>query len=408
MAPTSHIYSIIHSLNVNSPDAELAQVIVAVQHDHADDENVVAALALALASSGVTLNSECDLTADIASTGGPSSLSTLLCPLFLRAANTIVPKLGVPGRPAGGIDCLAQIPGYRCSLSGKEVQEILKTGGYAHFVAEGELAPLDGRMFRIRQALGAQAVPALVAASLLAKKVAVGIKLAGLDVRVAPHGNFGTTWDSARRNSQLFCRSARLLGIRAFPVLTDARYPVQPFLGRKESLVALAAIFASSPSEWLVEHYRVCRSLSLACMPEASRALVASANPTLLRKHFEQNLSDQGAGIAAFEELVQRTRGDHRVKLSAERAGFCHYPLKELRDAIVACQKKFESSSSPFPDPVGLVFSERPGTWVNRGDPVATLRVSGEAGGDVIDVIRRLVCFPAASLEGLGLESIYE
>ncbi len=63
-----------------------------------------------------------DLVADVASTGGPSSLSTLLSPLFLRAGGAVVPKLGVPGRPAGGIDCLAQIPGYRTELSAQEVE----------------------------------------------------------------------------------------------------------------------------------------------------------------------------------------------------------------------------------------------------------------------------------------------
>lgn len=408
MAPASHPLSLIESLKHDSDDDELSKVIVAVQRDYPDDENMAAALARSLANSGISLTQESDVTADVASTGGPSSISTLLCPLFLRAAGATVPKLGVPGRPAGGIDCLAQIPGYRVALSGQEARDILRTGGYAHFIAQGELAPLDGRMFRLRQTLGAQAVPTLVVASLLAKKIAVGVKLAGLDVRVSPHGNFGTTWDAAKRNSQLFCRSARLLGIKAFPVLTDARHPTQPYLGRKESLVALADIFAGTTDEWLCDHLDVCRSLALACLPEHSHAAVARVEPTALRLRFAQNLRDQGADISDFDELVRMTRVEHRVVLTADRAGFCRYPLSDLRDVIVACQKTFENVSVPFPDPVGLVFSKRPGTWVKQGESVATLRADAAVGDDLIDALRRLVCTPAAMPDGPGLETIHE
>lgn len=58
----------------------------------------------------------------------------------------IVPKLGVPGRPAGGLDVLVQIPGYRTSLSGKQVAAVIEACGYAHFEAK-TIAPMDNEFF---------------------------------------------------------------------------------------------------------------------------------------------------------------------------------------------------------------------------------------------------------------------
>ena len=172
-----------------STDHELLEVIASARRGDLDDAGI-AALARSLAASGETLESNTDRTADVASTGGPSSLSTLLCPLFLRAFGWIVPKLGVPGRPAGGLDVLSRIPGYRVDLSAAEVACVLRDCGYAHFVAGERIAPLDARLFTLRQQTGAQTIPALVIASLLSKKIAVGVRTVGLDVRVAMHGNF--------------------------------------------------------------------------------------------------------------------------------------------------------------------------------------------------------------------------
>jgi pyrimidine-nucleoside phosphorylase len=126
----------------NPTDDDIRSAIATVASQFPRDAAVAAELATILATSGERLSVGGAIVADVASTGGPASLSTLLAPLFLRAAGAIVPKLGVPGRPAGGIDCLAQIPGYRTELSLREIEGIVERSGYAHFLAKGEMAPL--------------------------------------------------------------------------------------------------------------------------------------------------------------------------------------------------------------------------------------------------------------------------
>jgi thymidine phosphorylase len=305
------------SLGISSTDEQLQACVEEIKVAYPCDEKVAVRLARILAASGLSISYDDELCADVASTGGPSSLSTLLCPLFLRSGGVVVPKLGVPGRPAGGIDCLAQIKGYKTTLDAEDVIRVLRSGGYAHFVADGQLAPLDGRLFRIRQSSNAQSVPTLVVASLLSKKLAVGVRRAGLDVRVAPHGNFGESWGVARSNATLFLRAAEQLGIRAFPVLTDGRYPYQPYLGRRECLVALADIFADRCDDWLRTHLDMCRTLATICVVDTSRTAIANAAPGTLLKHFLHNVEDQGGTAAAFNRIVATTRSEHMTTLAA-------------------------------------------------------------------------------------------
>ena len=393
-------------LRQGSSDEELRAVVGAIRSGYPEDPKMAADLARILAASGRTLTPHSDFVADVASTGGPGSLSTLVSPLFLRVAGAVVPKLGVPGRPAGGIDCLAQIPDYRVTLSVRDVLKILESGGYAHFLATGDLAPLDGRMFRVRQSMNAQAVPTLVTASILSKKIAVGVRYAGLDVRVAPHGNFGADWHEAAKNSQLFIDAARHLDIEAVPVLTNGIHPYQPYLGRRESLLALYEYFEGRANGWLEEHFSTCLTLALVCCPARHRAKAVAADRTVLRGHFDRNLSDQGADPRAFERIAVNARNSHVVDLFADHEGYCFFPMLELRDAMVGWQKERISSDDPFPDPVGLIFMKRPGTWVERGTLLATARIEVGIRDEVEQRLHALVCRPSPKPSAPGLEAI--
>jgi thymidine phosphorylase len=389
-----------------SADQDIVAYILGIQARYPADSRIAAQLASALAASGDQIQPRSVFSADVASTGGPSSLSTLLCPLYLRVAGAVVPKLGVPGRPAGGIDCLIQIDGYQSTFDVDEVEHLLDEFGYAHFLAGGRLAPLDGRMFELRQQHGAQDVPTLVAASLLSKKLAVGVRHAGLDIRVAPHGNFGKTWSEASGNAHLFIEAARLLSIEAFPVLTDARYPYQPFIGRKEALLALHHVFNDTASRWLDEHRVLCRDLALACTPPENRDRILSATPTDLREQFYLNLTSQGASPEAFELLVESTASRHTHVLRAFNDGFVRFGLDGMRRVLVESQKRHVADGAAFRDPVGIILLRRPGDWVRGGEPLATVRIDDESSQGVLHDLERHVANTAAFPVGPTVEGI--
>ena len=314
------------------------------------------------------------ITADLASTGGPSSLSTLLGPLYLCSMDCCVPKLGVPGRPAGAVDTLAQIPGYKVRLTSRDVLNCIEQCGYAHFLANESHAPLDARFFRFRQEVGAQSVPELAIASILAKKIVVGLDRAGLDIRVAPHGNFGSNWEEARRNGQRFRAVAAILEIEAMCVLTDATFPYQRFLGRGESLLALRHLFNGTADSYLKKHATQC--LAMAKATAAPKVLHLSSLVKNAPTHFLNNLRAQGSSQDAFEEYTRSIEQNHKFYLKSDQAGFVHIHLGQIRDTVVHYQHLGASNENAFPDKMGVVLEKLPGDLVQRGDLLATVRIS--------------------------------
>src|SRR5438309_6583735 len=110
------VQSIVDQMVLNPTPAAMDAVVSAFKASNVEDADI-AYLATRLAKSGELLSKfDNQLVADVASTGGPSSLSTVLCPLYLARGGAIVPTLGVPGRPAGGTDILACVHGFTSSL----------------------------------------------------------------------------------------------------------------------------------------------------------------------------------------------------------------------------------------------------------------------------------------------------
>lgn len=395
--------TVFEPLRLPRPESAFDSVIEFMRGEGGENPDHIAELATVLADSGNRLSFDRTLIADIPSTGAPSSLSTLIGPLFLSAAGVCVPKVGVPGRPAGGIDCMAQIRGYRYELSPTEVESVVGKCGYAHFVAGEFIAPLDAKFFQHRQKIGAQSIAALASASILAKKLAVGVRTIALDVRVGPHGNFGHTWEAAKRHARIFSAAASVLGIEAIPVLTDAKFLYQPYLGRRESLVALSEFFSGRECSWLQEHVALCRNLALTCIPRERRPELMAMERESLARVFTENVMAQGGSIEHFFELVEETKATHSINVCAQRDGYFGFAIERLRDAIVQAQAMAGGFSA---DPIGVRFVVKPGTWVSNGTPLATIRAESEfldAAASIAGIIGSTLDFPW----GPGVETVY-
>ncbi len=398
--------SLVDQFRSDPTDNAMRAVIDRVCTSEITDDDI-AYLATTLGRSGTPLSIPgSQSTADIASTGAPSSLSTLLGPLYLRALGCSVPKLGVPGRPAGGVDVLAQLPGYRVNLTADEVAVCIERCGYAHFLANEEHAPLDARLFRFRQESGTQSIPDLAIASLLSKKISVGLRRAGLDVRVAPHGNFGATWDEARRNARRFLRVAAIIGIDAVCFLTDARFPYQPFVGRGESLVALSEIFAGTREPSLADHAKLC--FAMACSTADHPNLDLREKTVAAEKHFYDNLTAQGSSREAFDEYVAEVRSGHRFQFVAKNRGFVLVRLDRLRDLVLRFQATAVGSDAVFPDGMGMVLYRFRGDLVQPGDLLATIRVAEEQWYSVERELDDVISTSSTPETSVGFEKVMD
>jgi thymidine phosphorylase len=361
----------IHEAIEGAAAASPAAFAAIVQHARAGrfEDAEISALARSLAHSGVTLAPDAAEVVDIASTGGPASLTTIVCPLFLTALGRAVVKVAVPGRPAGGIDVLAQLPGFRFELTPQETSAVLRAAGYVHLLAGTTFAPADAALFEYRRQHDAVAIPELAMASLLAKKLCVGIRRAGIDVRVGAGANFGASWDGARALARRFVRVARAAGVELVCFLTDGGRPYQRYIGRGEALLALRKVLDGDADPWLQQHVDACFAMAAAVADRAA------GRPTCdeLRAVAAAQLSAQGADIADLGRRAAEVERAHAHSVTARATGFVRIDLDHIKTVLVELQRG-DRGGGPFPDPAGLILATPSGSFVERGAVVATVR----------------------------------
>ena len=170
-------------------------------------------------------------TADKHSTGGVGDKITLPLAPLVACFGVAVPQLSGRGlgHTGGTLDKLEAIPGWRAQLSNEEIMTQLGSGCGAVICAAGSgLAPADKKLYALRDITSTVESIALIASSIMSKKIAEGTGALVLDVKVGS-GAFMKDIDAARELARTMVDLGRDAGVATRALLTDMSVP----LGRK-------------------------------------------------------------------------------------------------------------------------------------------------------------------------------
>lgn len=327
---------------------------------------------------------------DVPSTGGPASLTTLLCPLLIANRGFRVPKLSATGSVAGGIDAMGIIPGFDTHLAGQDFIDALTQANIAHAEPSEEFCAADKFLIEGRRQFKMMENRGLAAASLLAKKFAIPGVMACFDFRVGASGNIGSDVASAREAAVLFHRVAHRLGIRIRIALTDNRVFPSSAMGRLESLFFLHSVLAGESLELKLDQAHVSACVKLAAsacemakpnlsVEDYERTITRAVSEKGVLETLKTHLIAQGASVASLGQAFAARNEQSVLTIRSEEVGFWFPPpLVNVKDWFKAWQRENDAANRKanhgLCSQVGLRLLATPGERVGKSQPLVELR----------------------------------
>jgi len=357
---------------------------------HGLDREEVGALTQAMLESGERLDLS-HLAAgriDKHSTGGVGDKVSLVLAPLVASLGVVVPMMSGRGlgHTGGTLDKLEAISGFHTRLTLDQARRQLEDLGCALIGQSAEIAPMDRKLYALRDATcTVESIP-LIAASIMSKKLAEGLTGLVLDVKRGS-GSFIPDFDRGIALSKLMIELGEDHGCPVVALMTAMDRPLGRACGNAlEVEEAIAALRGEGPPDLMQVTYAL-----------GAEMLVlggAATNTDQARRKMEVSISS-GRAAEMFQKIIAAQGGDPNVVddpsrlpqakeveiFTAPKAGvIARVEPRAVGRGIIALgggRTRMEDTIDPS---VGFVIRARPGDVVRVGEPMATIFARNEAG----------------------------
>ena len=307
LAPEEIQYLIDGYTRGDIPDYQLSAFLMATYFSGMSDREV-SVMTESMVNSGsiVDLSSIPGTKVDKHSTGGVGDKTSLISSPIAASAGVVVPMISgrALGHTGGTLDKLESIPGFRTDLTIDQFRSLLAEHQLAFIGQTPEITPADGKLYALRDATATVESIALIATSIMSKKVAVSLNALVLDVKVGS-GAFMKKQVEARRLAQMMVGIGRRLDKRVQALITDMNQPLGYAVGNALEVMEVSQTLQNAGPADLTR-----LSLELA----ARMIFLGKITKTLdeAREIAQAKLLD-GSGYRKFKDVIAAQGGNPQV-----------------------------------------------------------------------------------------------
>ena len=381
-------------------DAQAAAFAMAVYFQQMDIEERVA-LTRAMRDSGSVLDwSELDgPVVDKHSTGGVGDNVSLMLAPMLAACDVYVPMISGRGlgHTGGTLDKFDAIPGYTATPDNALFRKTVREVGCAIIGQTDDLAPADRALYALRDVTGTVENISLITASILSKKLAAGLDILVLDVKIGS-GAFMKTREDALGLANSLVKVANDAGVRTAAIITDMNEPLASAAGN--------GLEVRNAVDFLTGKHRDKR------LADVTKALVAQTLIMAKRAksldeglEMAENTLTSGAALERFSRMVTALGGpadfvdnmDRDLEVApivrdvfADKSGeITSIATKDVGMAVVALGGGRRMPTDTIDLAVGFDRLAGVGQRVDKNTPIARIHARDEA--SAAEATRRLI-----------------
>lgn len=368
------------------PDYQASALMMAIYFRGMNSAET-ALLTQEMARSGDRVNlSGCGgITVDKHSTGGVGDKTTLVVAPVAAALGCKVAKMSGRGlgHTGGTIDKLESIPGFRTTLSPKELLDQVRKIGLCVAGQSGNLAPADKKLYALRDVTATVDQKSLIAASVMSKKLAAGAQCIVLDVK-AGSGAFMKTRQEAEALAREMVSIGRAAGRRVSALITNMDAPLGCAVGNAlEVEEAVRTLRLEGPKD-----------LTDVCVALASHMVqLCTGKPYDICETDVRRVLGNGQALQKLRDMVEAQGGDptcldhpgrlpkaaHTAPVIAWRDGYLtSVNSQRVGEASCLLGAGRETMGDAISPDAGIIMAKGLGDPVKQGELIATLHFDEE------------------------------
>lgn len=308
------------------------------------------------------------------STGGVGDKTTLIVAPLVASCN--VPIIKMSGRglgyTGGTIDKLESIPGFKVDLTEEEIKRQAKEIGIVITSQTKDLAPLDKKVYALRDVTATTNSIPLIASSIMSKKIAGGTDKIVIDIKVG-NGALIKTEQEAERLSSLLIKIGSYYQKEVRTVISNMDRPLGHNIGNKLEVLEAIEVLKNKEKGQLLE-----LSIDLATKMVSMGKEISESDA---KKEVIENL-ETGKALNKFIEFVKYQGGDLEsltieskvYNIKANKSGVLKdinaLSIAKLSESLGAGRKNKEDNIDYN---AGVVIKKEIGDEVKEGDILANL-----------------------------------
>jgi pyrimidine-nucleoside phosphorylase len=376
------ILFLINGYNNNEiADYQMSAFLMAVYFSGFDDKETFY-LTNAMAKSGKILNlKSIGITADKHSTGGVGDGTSLVIAPIVASCGIYVPMMSgrALGHTGGTLDKLESIPGFNVNLDTKQFIAILKKNKVAMIGQTKEIAPVDKKMYALRDVTATVESIPLICASIMSKKIAEGAEHIILDVKFG-NGAFISNYNEAKKLAVKMVTIGKMFKRKMTAVLSDMNNPLGNAIGNSLEVIQSIEVLKGNIKN---DFYDLCIELSALMIysvgiskdiKNAEKLAIKQIASGKALKKFKQIIEAQNGNSKVIDDYSLFGRSKNILVIKSEKTGYIN-SINTRNLGIASCMlgagrlKKRDTIDYN----AGIVINKKNGDFVKSGDILVKL-----------------------------------
>ena len=299
------------------------------------------------------------------------------------------------GFTGGTRDKLESIPGYNTAIDIDEFISNVKKDGISLMGQTLNLAPADKKLYALRDSIACVDNIALIASSIMSKKIAAGANKIVLEVTVGD-GAFMKTKEDAEKLSKLMIRIGELCKKEVVCILTNMSEPIGYSIGNTLEVIEAVQALKGNMEEDVKE---IVLNLGAYMLKLANKGNDIEENKKMILQNIENGkaynkfltlLKNQGGIISYVENLETLKKAKYKLEVVSDFSGYVEkMKVEQLGKASCILGAGRIKKDDEIEYEVGLIIKKKIGDFVQKGDILAKVYANDlRKGNEIINMVK--------------------